>query len=155
MKFTIDHDYHIHSRLSSCSRHEGQTPEAILSYAKQNGFKKICLTDHFWDETVPGASEWYKPQNLAHIKKSLPLPQTDGVQFFFGAETDMDKFMTVGCSKEALDELDFLIIPTTHLHMKGFTYFDEDNTLERKIAIWEQFLLIHFHIIMILNFSIK
>ena len=138
MKFLIDHDYHIHSQLSSCSSDPQQTTEAILRYGKQNGFKKICLTDHFWDDTVPGASEWYKPQNFDHIKKALPLPKMEGIEFFFGAETDMDKFMTVGCSQEMLDRLDFLIIPTTHLHMKGFTYFDEDNSIEGKIMLWEK-----------------
>ena len=138
MKYSIDHDYHIHSCLSPCSQDPAQNPNAILNYALQNGFKKICLTDHFWDDAIAGASEWYKPQNLAHIKKSLPLPQTDGVQFFFGAETDMDRFMTVGCSLKTLEELDFLIVSTTHLHMKGFTYSDQDNSLEGKINLWEK-----------------
>ena len=46
--------------------------------------------------------------------------------------------MTLGCSLKTLESLDFLIIPTTHLNMKGFTYFEEDNTLERKIALWEE-----------------
>ena len=27
MKYTVDHDLHIHTRLSSCSRHPEQTPE--------------------------------------------------------------------------------------------------------------------------------
>ena len=113
MKFIVDHDYHIHSYLSSCSNDDAQNPTAILEYAKKNQFKKICLTDHFWDDAILGASPWYKPQNLEHIRKALPLPQADGVQFFFGAETEMDKFMTIGCSKESLQSLDFLIIPTT------------------------------------------
>ena len=37
MKFQIDHDYHIHSKLSSCSRDPEQTNERILQYAKENG----------------------------------------------------------------------------------------------------------------------
>lgn len=138
MKYIIDHDFHIHSQLSLCSNDEGQTTQAILEYAKKNGFKKICLTDHLWDDKIPGASGWYAPQNLEHIKKSLPLPQDENVKFYFGAETEMDKFMTLGCARETIDELDFLVIPTTHLFIKGFTYFEEDNTLERKIALWEE-----------------
>ena len=63
MKFAFDHDYHIHSRISLCSSDPAQTPERILSYARENGIHTICLTDHFWDETVSGASDWYQKQN--------------------------------------------------------------------------------------------
>ncbi|MBP3370026.1 MAG: PHP domain-containing protein [Clostridia bacterium] len=57
MKYAIDHDYHIHSMLSSCSNDPEQSTERILQYAKENGLKKICITDHFWDERVDGASD--------------------------------------------------------------------------------------------------
>ncbi|MBE6652390.1 MAG: PHP domain-containing protein [Ruminococcaceae bacterium] len=132
MKYVIDHDLHIHSHLSSCSGDPNQTPAAILDYARQNGFKHICLTDHFWDETVPGASDWYKPQNYAHIKKSLPLPMADGVTFHFGCETEMDRFSTVGISRKVLDELDFVIVPTSHLHMTGFTIEADDTSVTHR-----------------------
>ena len=38
MKFQIDHDLHIHSRLSRCSRDREQTPARILRYAEENGY---------------------------------------------------------------------------------------------------------------------
>lgn len=126
MKFKFDHDYHIHSRLSSCSGEPKQTPERILQYAKENGLSKICLTDHFWDSDVPGASNWYIPQNLEHISESLPLPQDPNIKFYFGAETDFDRNCTVGTSAATFEKLDFVIIPTTHLHMKGFTISEDD-----------------------------
>jgi histidinol phosphatase-like PHP family hydrolase len=125
MKFAIDHDLHIHSRLSSCSNHPDQTPDAILQYAKDNGLRHVVLTDHFWDETVPGASGWYQPQNLPHIKESLPLPTADGITFGFGCETEMDRFSTVGISRATADGMDFIIVPTNHLHMLGFTIPEE------------------------------
>ena len=56
MKYIVDHDYHIHSQLSSCSRDPEQTPERILRYAKDNGLTKLVLTDHYWDSAVEGAS---------------------------------------------------------------------------------------------------
>ena len=111
MKFTIDHDCHIHSMLSSCSNDPAQSTERILQYAKDNGLKKICITDHFWDERVEGASDWYAPQNFAHISRAKPLPTADGIEFLFGCETDMDKFFTVGVSKERYNDFDFVIIP--------------------------------------------
>ena len=127
MRYVFDHDYHIHSFLSSCSSDPNQLPEAILRYAKENGLKRIVITDHFWDSDIPGASKWYEPQNYDHIKKSKPLPQSKDIRFLFGCETDYDKFMTVGLAKENFDLFDFVIIPTTHFHMKDFTISAEDG----------------------------
>ena len=136
MKFVIDHDYHIHSMLSSCSSDPEQTAERILAYAKENGLKKICLTDHYWDDAVEGASKWYMPQNFDHISKSLPLPQDENCEFLFGCETDMDRFYKIGTPKERYDDFDFIIVPTTHLHMKGFTFLPEQNTVEEKTRLY-------------------
>lgn len=137
MKYTFDHDFHIHSGLSACSGDPEQNAERILRYARENGLKQICVTDHFWDSTVDGASGWYKPQNFEHISSILPLPQGDGIKFMFGAETDMDKFMTVGTAKQSFDRFDFVIIQTTHLHMKGFTISQEDAaTPEGRAKVW-------------------
>ncbi len=137
MKYIIDHDYHIHSELSSCSNDPNQSTERILQYAKDNGLKKICITDHFWDERVEGASDWYAPQNFEHISSAKPLPSADGIEFLFGCETDMDKFFTVGVSPERYDEFDFIVIPTTHLHMTGFTLSEEDAQSDaRRAELW-------------------
>ena len=137
MKFKIDHDYHIHSQLSSCSRDSEQTPDRILQYAKENGLSRICLTDHYWDSAVDGASQWYRPQDFDHIAKAMPLPQDEEVEFLFGCETDMDKLMTVGIPAARFDEFDFIIIPTTHLHMTGFTISNEDaKSNERRAQLW-------------------
>lgn len=126
MKYVFDHDFHIHSKLSACSNDPEQTNERILTYAQEHGLKTICLTDHFWDEEVEGASPWYKDQDFSHISLAKPLPQTDGVRFLFGCETELDRFLTVGISKEKMDLFDFIIIPTTHLHMRGFTSSEEE-----------------------------
>lgn len=136
MKFKIDHDLHIHSHLSSCSRDPEQTPERILAYAKAQGLTQICLTDHYWDSAVPGASKWYMPQNFDHIKEAKPLPQAEGIEFLFGCETDMDMYTTVGLPPERYEDFDFIIIPTTHLHM-GFTIAPEDRESNvRRAELW-------------------
>ncbi len=124
--FTIDQDYHIHTRLSTCSSDPEQTPERILQYAKKYHLKKVCLTDHLWDDEVPGASDWYKPQNIAHIRESLPLPKDNEVAMYFGCETEMDRNYTLGLAEENFELFDFIIVPTTHLHMRGFTITDEE-----------------------------
>ena len=138
MKFTIDHDYHIHSYLSSCSSDPLQLPPAILAYAVKNGMRNICLTDHFWDETVPGASRWYQPQNFHHIAAALPLPQAEGVAFHFGCETDMDIHCTLGVAQATMPKFDFIIVPTTHLHMNGFTIEGEEVSLEERARRYVQ-----------------
>ena len=136
MKYIFDNDLHIHSQLSLCSGNPEQTPERILQYAKENGVKTLCLTDHFWDETVPGASGWYAKQNSTWISAWGEMPKDDEVRFLFGVETDMDKFMTVGMAKENYDKYDFVVIPTTHLHMMDFTLNPEDNSIESRAELW-------------------
>ncbi len=131
MRYIADNDLHIHSFLSSCSRCEEQTAENILKYAQANNLKTICLTDHMWDSRVEGASKWYEPQTFEHVSKSLPLPQTEGIRFLFGCETDLSQNLTLGISREIMERVDFIIIPTTHMHMGGFTVRGDENAEER------------------------
>ena len=135
MRYIVDHDIHIHSTLSLCSLDPEQTPEYILQYGKNNGYSYVCLTNHFWDEDVPGANPYYKPQNLAHLQEALPLPQDEKVHFYFGCEAEMDHAGNLAITKEHIDLFDFVIIPTTHLHMKGSTITEEDFGSEERRAV--------------------
>ncbi len=117
MRYKIDHDYHIHSHLSLCSNDPEQTAERILQYAKDNSFTSFCVTDHYWDENINGASPWYQRQGYDHIAEILPLPTADGICSLFGCETDLNQGLTLGISPERYNKFDFIIIPTTHLHM--------------------------------------
>ena len=137
MRYIVDNDLHIHSRLSLCSGDENQTPQAILDYAEKNGLKTICITDHFWDEAIDGATVWYGKQNYSHICESKPLPQKDGIRFLFGCETELHKTLTLALSKEKMDLFDFIIIPTTHMHMSDFAiYPSEVATVEARVNTW-------------------
>ncbi len=137
MKYIFDHDYHIHSQLSSCSRDPEQTTQRILQYAKDNKLTGLVLADHYWDETVPGASSWYQKQPFSHIEQAKPLPQAEGIDFMFGCESDIDRHMTLGIPASRFDDFDFMVIPTTHLHMTGFTISEEDaQSNERRAARW-------------------
>lgn len=127
MKFQVDHDLHIHSNLSSCASGENQTPERILRYAEENGFRTICLTNHYWDETIDCSHYWYQPQNFAHISRANPLPQSENVRFLFGCETELRHDLVLGIPKERFDDFDFIIIPTTHLSFYDFTITEKDN----------------------------
>lgn len=137
MKYVFDHDYHIHSQLSSCSRDPEQTTARILQYAIDNKLRRLVLTDHYWDDAVPGASGWYQKQPYAHIAQALPLPTADGVDYLFGCESDIDQYLTLGIPASRFDDFDFMVIPTTHLHMTGFTISEADAaSRERRAALW-------------------
>ena len=135
MRYIFDNDMHIHTFLSSCSRVPEENPATILAYAQKNGLKTVVVTDHFWDSDVEGASGWYAPQNYEHIAQSLPLPQADGIRFLFGCETDMDKNCRIGLAPQNYDKFDFIIVPTTHLHMSGFTCRGDEDAAERA-GLW-------------------
>ena len=136
--FVIDHDLHLHSQLSLCSGDHKQTADALLAYGEREGLSHLCVTDHYWDENVPGASGWYEVQNFAHVRQILPLPKSDRCCLHFGCEIDMDRFCTLGISDKTLDAFEFIIVPTSHLHMTGFTIAPEDTSVERRAELYLQ-----------------
>ena len=131
MKYAVDHDYHIHSLLSQCSNDPEQNVGRILRYGEENGFKKICLTNHLWDEAVNGCYGDITRKTYKYLSSELPLPQGEKTQFFFGCETDMDKNLVLGISREVADKLDFVIVSTTHLHLTGYTIEEGVSLSER------------------------
>ena len=139
MKFTFDHDLHIHSSVSPCGGDPEQTPARILQYAEENGLKTICLTDHYWDETVPAPYGTGAGVPTARLKSVLPLPQREGIRFLFGAETDMDRDMTVGVGPDMAKTLDFIIVPLNHLHMSGFSCRGDEDAAARAELIVRRF----------------
>jgi predicted RNA binding protein YcfA (HicA-like mRNA interferase family) len=136
MRYIADHDFHIHSTISPCCHDEEQIPENILKAAKENGFKKICLTNHLWDENVKSPLEWHPKQRFSCLSSVLPLPQDDELEFLFGAEADMDYDYTVGVSPERYDVFDFIVIPTTHLHLPGYTVRERPQNPEKAAELW-------------------
>ena len=137
MKFCYDHDLHIHSTLSVCGNDPEQTPERILAYAKENRLHTVCLTDHFWDEALPINSGFYRAQSLAHIKSALPLPTSRDVRFLFGCETEMDAHGVIGIAPEHYGLFDFIIVPTTHMHMGELVVAEADyRTAGARAEVW-------------------
>ncbi len=142
MRYISDNDLHIHTYISMCSGDPEQDPNRILAYAKKNGFRDICITDHFWDEKIPGATPYLAKENLDALKSILPLPKEDGIRFMFGCETELHKSGTLAIARETFDEFDFVAIPINHFHMDGFTIEESDyNKPERVAQLWvERFL---------------
>ena len=137
-KFIIDHDLHLHSQLSLCSNDPEQTAKALLAYGERENLSHLCVTDHYWDENVPGASGWYAAQDFAHVTQILPLPQSERCLLHFGCEIDMDQFLTLGISEKMLNAFEFIIVPTSHLHMTGFTITPEDTSPARRAELYMQ-----------------
>jgi len=125
MKFQIDHDLHIHSVITPCAGHDPrQTKEAILSYGLAAGLKLINVADHLWDEKVScaGYNLWLDVGcSLEKGKTLLPLPQSPHCKFLFGMEVDVDLQGNLAVSREEMDNLDFMVISPSHLHLAGFT----------------------------------
>ncbi len=133
MRFPIDHDMHCHTHLFLCSNDEMQSVQNILAFAKTHGYTLQCITDHLWDESVPGASSFYTPQNIAHVRQSLPLPEDDQVRMVFGCETEYCGGNKLGLSPDSYDKFDFIVIPPNHYHMVGLVR-PADRDSEEKIA---------------------
>jgi histidinol phosphatase-like PHP family hydrolase len=136
-RFSFDHDLHIHSHLSAFSSDPEQSTQRILRYAIDEGLSMICVTDHYWDSAIFCPSFWYAPQNYEHVAESLPLPQSPDVRFLFGCETEMDSDFEIGIPLSRFDDFDFVIIPTTHLHMTGHVITEKDAaSLESRARLW-------------------
>ena len=73
MRYLVDHDYHIHSELSLCSNDPEETPAHILEIAKEKGIKKLCLTDHYWDENVPVPATFTKNRTMPTLPRLFPF----------------------------------------------------------------------------------
>ncbi len=132
MRFTIDHDYHIHSTVSGCCYDPEQTPKNILKYAEERGLSRIVLADHFWDRLSRGDERFcwkqYDSSSMESLKSVLPLPKSDKVEFLFGCEADMDENFNIGIHESNYDEFGFIVVSTTHFH---FWYGDNVTVPER------------------------
>jgi histidinol phosphatase-like PHP family hydrolase len=118
----VEHDAHVHTTLSACCSDPAATAANAIARAAQAGLKTLGFANHLWDSAVPGASEWYAPQTLAHVlrlRAEIP-PDTGGVRVLVGCETEYCGDGKVGISPEAARQLDYVLIPFSHTHMKGF-----------------------------------
>ena len=138
MKHTsiFDHDLHIHSYVSMCSCDPEQNPQRILQYAEENGLRDICLTDHFWDSDLPVVDNFFVAGPWPAFARSQPLPQSENVKFHFGCEADLDRNMVLGVTPKRYEDLDLIIIATTHMHMKYMTIGKEYCSIEGRAEMY-------------------
>jgi histidinol phosphatase-like PHP family hydrolase len=136
----VDHDIHVHTFLSSCSSDPEALPERMLEVAAKCGLRTVGFANHLWDSAVPGASEWYRPQDMAHIgqiRDQIPA-ETRGIRVLVGCETEYVGNGRVGISAAAAAQLDFVLVPHSHFHMEGFVRPAEVNTPETVAELLRQ-----------------
>lgn len=139
----VMHDIHIHTSLSSCA-----DPGAELSdYApaiKEANLSAVGFANHLWDSAIPGASDWYKPQNIEHVlrlKEELKNYDFGSTKVYFGCETEYIGNGVVGMHPDNAGLFDYILAPPNHFHMAGFTRPENLTALSgvRQIMI-ERFL---------------
>lgn len=117
----VKHDIHIHTHLSDCADREAFMADYIAE-ARALGLETIGFSDHAWDKNVPGASGWYAPQDykrLAVRYEELKAIDTQGVEVLLGAEGEYAQEL-LGVTEEAAEFTDYILIPHSHTHMRGF-----------------------------------
>jgi len=122
----IDHDFHIHTGLSSCARDkENATVKKYLENAEKYGLKKLGFADHLWDGAIEGAPRWYETQNVPHVmqlKTELERLKTERkvpeMQLYLGCEAEYDPIHHgVALTEENAELFDFVIVPNSHTHI--------------------------------------
>lgn len=129
----IDHDFHVHTKLSVCAGPDGGTYDAYIDQFKKVGLKKVGFADHYWDELVghdamsieskcyPSVDYFYRTQNTEHVlelKWEIEAKGDCGIDVFFGAEVEYDPVRRdIALSEEHAELFDFVIVPNSHTHM--------------------------------------
>ncbi|MBQ8894587.1 MAG: hypothetical protein IJ043_09325 [Clostridia bacterium] len=139
-------DVHVHNFLSNCGRDNTSTAANYVKRYAELGIKILGFANHIWDDRVPGASSWYHKQTLDFSMQIKPMIPKDtlGVKVLVGAETEycgMSK--TLGMSAEGAKELDFLLIPHSHVHMVNFVMEDPAPYAEARLWLKAQLMQIN------------
>lgn len=121
------HDIHNHDLFSQCCHDYKANVKAMFEEEERLGISVYGLSNHTWDETVKGASNWYKHQSVAHSLEAKYAFETykGPLKVLFGVETEYAAMSDIlGMSYENAMKFDYLLIPHSHNHMKNFVMAD-------------------------------
>lgn len=128
----IKHDIHTHSTLSRCCYDPRATVANYVRRAAELGHTTFGLSNHLWDEKVPGASGWYKNQMISYgmqQKECIPA-DTCGVKVICGTETEFFAAKNIlGMLAETAKQFDYVLVPHTHMHMRNQVMNDNADSL--------------------------
>lgn len=137
----IRHDIHTHTLLSSCCYDPEATVEHYARRAAELGHTVFGISNHLWDEKVPGASKWYHQQmiNFGLEGSRAPLPEIHGIRFLVGTESEYCAMTdTLGMLAETAVRFDFMLIPHSHIHMKNFVIPDMPDVAAKRKELAEK-----------------
>jgi len=138
-------DVHVHNYLSNCGKDRLSSAENYVKRYAELGIKTLGFANHCWDPRVEGESAWYYKQTIefaTQIRNQLPR-DTMGLKVLIGAETEYcGRSRTLGMSAEGARELDFLLIPHSHVHMVNFVMDDPAPYAEARKQLIAQLMQI-------------
>ncbi len=115
----IKHDFHFHTFYSNDADKTANI-ENYVKIAKEIGYKKLGVTEHFWDDKIEGAFDFYKPLTYAHVsqvKADIERFNSDEVKLYFGAEVEYNPAIKApAITEETAEKFDFIIVPHSHVH---------------------------------------
>lgn len=115
----IRHDFHVHTVYSN-DTDKAATVENYVSLAKEIGIKKLGFAEHFWDEKIEGAFEFYKPLGFEHLlpsKEIIKSVKDDSIKLYFGCEVEYNpKISGPAITEETAEKFDFISVPHSHSH---------------------------------------
>ena len=130
----ITHDIHNHTTLSRCCYDPRATAAAFIERTEELGHTVFGISNHLWDEKVPGASAWYKNQMISYglqLRDCLPR-DSRGLKVLLGVETEYAAASdTLGMLAETAKQFDYVLVPHSHTHMRDFVM--EDNADARAL----------------------
>lgn len=137
----IIHDVHNHSLLSACCYDPVATVENFVNKSRELGHKVFGISNHLWDERVPGASSWYQKQMINYgleARNSIPK-DTGDVKVLIGTESEyLGATDTLGILAETGARFDYVLIPHTHTHMKNFVINEMPEVKEYRKLLKEK-----------------
>lgn len=131
----IRHDIHTHTLLSSCCYDPEATISAYAYRARELGHTVFGVSNHLWDEKVPGASKWYHQQMINYGLEGAraAMPSIPGMRLLIGTETEYCGMSdTLGMLAETAKKFDYILVPHTHIHMKNFVIPEMDDVKEMR-----------------------
>ena len=134
----IRHDIHTHTLLSLCCNDPEATVQAYVRRAAELGHTIFGISNHLWDEKVSGANDWYQKQMINYglaARDSIPA-DTCGMRVMIGVETEYYAMTdTLGMLAETATRFDYVLVPHSHVHMKGKVCPYPDDVLARRAAM--------------------
>ena len=136
----ILHDIHTHNILSLCCGDPNATTENYLKKAVELGHRTFGLSNHMWDESIPGASPFYQDHRFMQCQDTKALFKylaPDGMNCLFGVEGEYYAcFDKLGMTADnAAKYFDYVLVPDSHLHMRNEVLWDYPEIREMRETI--------------------